>query len=77
MPPGRHLRPAGHGRQRPLPPDRRASGQPLVIGVGENEYIAASDISALISHTRQVIYLEDGEIAELTLTGYRTSTFWT
>ncbi|MCL5269590.1 MAG: glutamine--fructose-6-phosphate transaminase (isomerizing) [bacterium] len=50
-------------------------GSPLVIGVGENEYIAASDVSALISHTRQVIYLEDGEIAELTLTGYRTSTF--
>ena len=50
-------------------------GSPLVIGVGEDEYIAASDVAALISHTRQVIYLDDGEIAELTMTGYRTSTF--
>ena len=50
-------------------------GSPLVIGVGEDEYIAASDVSALIQHTRNVIYLDDGEIAELTLTGYRTSNF--
>ena len=50
-------------------------GSPLVIGVGENEYFAASDVSALVQHTRNVIYLDEGEIAELTLTGYRTSTF--
>jgi len=41
-------------------------GSPLVIGVGNGENIIASDVSALISHTRQVIYLEDGEIAEIT-----------
>lgn len=41
-------------------------GSPLVIGVGSDENIIASDINALISHTRQVIYLEDGEIAEVT-----------
>ena len=50
-------------------------GSPLVIGVGDHEYFAASDISAMVHHTRNVIYLDDGEIAELTLTGYRTSTF--
>ena len=50
-------------------------GSPLVIGIGENEYFAASDIAAIVGHTRQVIYLEDGELAELSLSGYRTSTF--
>jgi len=38
-------------------------GSPLVIGIGENENFVASDVSAIISHTKQVIYLEDGEIA--------------
>ena len=50
-------------------------GSPLVIGVGEHELFAASDVAALIHHTRNVIFLNDGEIAELTLTGYRTSNF--
>ena len=50
-------------------------GSPLVIGIGDHEYFAASDAAALIQHTRNVVYLDDGEIAELTLTGYRTSTF--
>jgi glucosamine--fructose-6-phosphate aminotransferase (isomerizing) len=50
-------------------------GSPLVIGIGDDEYFAASDVSALIQHTRQVVFLKDGEIAELTLTGYRTSNF--
>ena len=38
-------------------------GSPLVIGIGENENFLASDVSAIISHTKQIIYLEDGEIA--------------
>ena len=39
---------------------------PLILGVGEGESFFASDITALISHTRNVIYLEDGELAEVT-----------
>jgi len=39
---------------------------PLLIGLGEKEYLAASDPSAVITHTKKVIYLDDGEIAVLT-----------
>ena len=39
---------------------------PLLIGLGEQEYLAASDPSAVITHTKKVIYLDDGEIAILT-----------
>jgi len=49
-------------------------GSPLVIGIGEDEFIVASDASAIVSHTRQVVYLEDGEIAVLTRTGFTTKT---
>ena len=38
---------------------------PLILGIGEGENFFASDITALISHTREVVYLEDGEIAEI------------
>ena len=41
-------------------------GSPLVIGVGEKEYFLASDASPIIGYTRNVIYLEDGEMAKLT-----------
>jgi glucosamine--fructose-6-phosphate aminotransferase (isomerizing) len=41
-------------------------GSPIVIGVGEGETIVASDASAIIAHTRQVIYLEDNDIAVVT-----------
>lgn len=41
-------------------------GSPLVLGVGEGANFAASDVSALVSHTRQVIWLEEGDVAELT-----------
>ncbi len=43
---------------------RKAS--PLVLGVGEDEYILASDVSALISRTQNVVYLKDGELLHLT-----------
>lgn len=39
------------------------SGSPLVIGVGENETLIASDASALVGHTKKAIYLNDGEVA--------------
>ena len=39
---------------------------PLLIGLGDKEYLAASDPSAVITHTNKVVYLEDGELAVLT-----------
>lgn len=41
------------------------SGSPLVIGVGNNETLVASDASALVGHTKQAIYLNDGEVAAI------------
>jgi glutamine---fructose-6-phosphate transaminase (isomerizing) len=41
-------------------------GSPLVLGVGEKEYIIASDATAIIPHTRQVLYLMDGEMVIVT-----------
>jgi glucosamine--fructose-6-phosphate aminotransferase (isomerizing) len=38
-------------------------GSPLIVGVGDDEYIVASDSSAIVEHTRQVIYLNDNEMA--------------
>src|SRR5947208_15140286 len=49
-------------------------GSPLIIGVGDAEYIVASDASAIVEHTTQVIYLNDNEMAVLTPDGFRTST---
>jgi len=40
-------------------------GSPIVLGVGENETIVASDASAIIKHTRQAIYLDDNDIAKV------------
>lgn len=37
-------------------------GSPLVLGLGEGEYILASDVSAIVRHTDRVIFLEDGEL---------------
>lgn len=45
-------------------------GSPLLIGVGRDEYFVASDVSAILAHTRRVVYLEDGEQAVITRTGY-------
>lgn len=40
-------------------------GSPLVVGVGEDEYYIASDATPMLTYTKKVIFLEDGEIAEI------------
>jgi glucosamine--fructose-6-phosphate aminotransferase (isomerizing) len=58
-------------------PDRiiaAKKGSPLVIGIGQNENFIASDVNALIAHTKQVVYLEDGEIAEILKDSFNTKT---
>ena len=49
-------------------------GSPLVVGIGENATIVASDVSAIVEHTRQVIYLNDGDVARITPEGVNVYT---
>lgn len=49
-------------------------GSPMVLGIGDDEYIIASDAAAIVSHTKRAIYLNDGEMAIVTRTGYITKT---
>ena len=49
-------------------------GSPLVVGVGDQEYILASDVSAIIRHTNQVVYLDDEEMVVLSRSGIHTTT---
>jgi glucosamine--fructose-6-phosphate aminotransferase (isomerizing) len=48
-------------------------GSPLVLGIGDGEMFLASDVTAIISHTKQVVYLEDGEVVSITSREYRTT----
>ena len=49
-------------------------GSPLIIGIGADEYIVASDASAIVEHTTQVVYLNDNEMAVLKPGSFRTTT---
>jgi glucosamine--fructose-6-phosphate aminotransferase (isomerizing) len=49
-------------------------GSPLIVGLGDNECVVASDASAIVEHTRQVIYLNDNEMAVLRPDSFRTTT---
>lgn len=49
-------------------------GSPLIIGVGNGEYIVASDAAAIVEHTTQVVYLNDNEMAVIRPGGFRTMT---
>ncbi|HIJ70148.1 MAG TPA: glutamine--fructose-6-phosphate transaminase (isomerizing) [Planctomycetes bacterium] len=49
-------------------------GSPLILGVGENEYVIASDASAIVEHTTQAIYLADNEMVTITADGFHTMT---
>ena len=44
-------------------------GSPLVVGFGDGEMLCGSDIPALLAHTRNMVFLEDGDIAELRVDG--------
>ncbi len=58
-----------------LHPDRivvARNGSPLILGVGDRAMFIASDLAALVRHTTSVVHLDDGELATVTASGFRT-----
>lgn len=51
-------------------------GSPLVVGLGDSENFIASDVSAILAHTKQVVYLEDGEVAVITKDNFFAKTIY-
>ena len=49
------------------------NGSPIVLGIGESEMFVASDVAALVRYTKQVVYLDDAEVATVHATDYLTS----
>ena len=55
-------------------PDRiviARKGSPVIIGIGDREMFVASDVAALVRHTRQVVHLDDGEVAVIDARAFR------
>lgn len=50
------------------------NGSPIIIGIGKGEYFIASDVAAIIEYTKDVVYLDDNEMAVLTKDGFSTKT---